>query len=361
MEKRKEKGKIGVLFRILEIFQAYKEISAGRILEILVSEGYFSENKKDSAKRRLLNYYLSELERLGYIELIGRGRAAKWVLKRNLIKDDCFLIEDQKALMLLGILLSEDIFVRSTAEDLKKLLTKFDIETDLLKHLSGDIGVKNLWGLNFEKFLPLISKILEAIRRKSYISVLFKNENNYRKFLPIGLGARAGFLYLIALEETGDRRYLPLETISYVAIKEQKYKGKKYPYFYPYMCFPHEKAFVFGLEINERLEVAKNVVFSNLIFHYELEGELLRKVYLIGFTGDYFAGKFVQFAAYKILPPDEEMLKVAARKEVDKKFSTLSTDLKENRNRFTQFLRGLKKALDEKSMRVAALLENGFN
>ncbi len=358
MKRKKEKGKIGVLFRILEIFQAYKEINAGRILEILTSEGYFSEEKKETAKRRLLNYYLTELENLGYIELKGRGRAARWVLKKNLIKDDCFLIEDQKALMMLGILLSEDLFIRSTANDWKKLMVKFEVEPELLDRLSLDIAVKNLWGLNFGKYLPTVSKIIEAIRQKKYITVLFKNEATYRKLLPLGLGARKGYLYLVAVEETGNRRYIPVENITYISLKDQHYKGKKFPYLYPYLCFPGEKAFVFGMEVGERVENPKNLAFSNLVFYHEMEGNLLKKVYMVGFTGDYFAGRFIPLASYRLLPPNEEILRVAVKKEVDKRFSDISTDPAENMNRFKQFLLSLKKILEQKSSSVSALLKH---
>jgi len=353
MQPKRDRGKIDVLFRILEIFQAYKEVNAGKILEILSAEGYFGDEKKETAKRRLLNYYLSELESLGYIELVGRGRAAKWILKKDFIQDSCFLVDDQKALILLGLLLSEDPFLRSTLYDWEKLFLKFELDPALAERLSHDTAVRNLWGINASKLLPLISRIAEAIRTKSYLEVKFKDGREAR-CLPLGIGSRAGFLYLVALDETGNRVYHKLEKLDAVSIKEQRYKGKKYPYLYPYLCLPGEKAFVFGLELNERVEEPSLLSFSRLVFHQEFEGNLLRKVFLVGFTGEYFASRFLPFAAYRILPPTPEIVRLAVRREVDKRFSDIPTDAEENLVRFRSFVANLKRRLEV----AAALLDD---
>jgi len=348
MQSKKEKNKIGILLRILEIFDAYQEISAGRILEILTAEGYFPTEKKVSAKRRLLNYYLSELEQLGYIELKGRGRAARWVLKKSFIKDECFLIENQKTLMLLGLLFSDEPFLNSTLPDWKRLMAKLEIGPTLLSHISLDIGIKNLWGLNFGRCLPIISKVVEAIRERSYISVLFKDEKKYQNFLPVGLGARQGFLYIIALEETGTRRFIPIQNISYITLKKKQYKGKKFPYLQPYLCFPNEQPFIFGLELQVPVEQPKNISFTKLIFHTHYENGILKRVYMVGFTGDYFANRFLPFLSYRLIPPNEEMLYIALRKEIDKKISNISTALEENKKRFKEFLLTLNRLIDYK-------------
>jgi len=69
-------------------------------------------------------------------------------------------------------------------------------------------------------------------------------------------------------------------------------------------------------------------------------------IYLVGFTGDRFAQKFLIILYDEILEPSPKMLKVARSQKLHKKFKGLTYDLEENLKRFSLFLECLEKHLD---------------
>jgi hypothetical protein len=359
MAKGKDPKKLRMLLRILDIFHAYGEINAGRILKILDAEGFFSADKKEDSKRRLLNYYLSELEALGYIGLKGEGRGARWYLKKNIFKDGCFLLDEQKALFVLSILNSEDLFFNSTFEELANLMSKLSLSPKLLGHLSLDPHVRYFWGVNVQKILPIVSKIILALEGQRYISALFKGEKVYHSLLPISLGMRRGRVYLVAIEgKTGKRKVLPLEKIDQISLKDNRYKGKHFPSASPFLTLPNEEVFIFGMELNKKIPYNTDLLsFSRLIFHYEIEGDILRKIYMVGFTGEYFASRFVLFLNRNLIPPSVEIIRIAKKKKVDKLFPGLSSSVEVNRERFDKFLERMHRFIEEKS----AILQNYLN
>jgi predicted DNA-binding transcriptional regulator YafY len=349
-------GKIQVILRILELFSTYKELSAGRILSKLVSEGYMKPSS-----RRLLNYYLEELQRLGIIELKGKGRGAKWHLKKESSGSTCNLDKEQKALIALGVLSMPDFLVESLRSELETLFEKVGLSKEMLAALGLDIHVKYLYGLAVQGHLGKLANILEAIKNKKFVTVVYdkgKGEE-VRTLLPIGVALRRGKIYMTAVDRDGKRKIFALERIKGIVEREKRYGGRHYPRPDYYLTLDEEKAFVFGMELDKKLPLTeKELSFSPLVFYHKIEnGERLKKIYLVGFTGRYFASRFIPFLYGKLLYPDEHILSIARRKKLNNFFPSLElSDPEENQKRFYNFMKTLKEILVQRQ----TILEKSF-
>jgi len=333
-------GKVATVIRILELFAAYRELSAGKILEKLVAEGYMKPSS-----RRLLNYYLEELGKLNILELKGKGRGAKWVLKRDLFGGRCKLDNEQQALIYLAFLSLPDLMAKDLKEDISTLFNNLGIPETAFDTMGRDIHIKYLWGISPQKQLFKIAKILRAISEHRYINLAYeKRKNELRRLLPIGITLRKGKLYLTAIDRDGKRKTFALERIIFIELSTKTYSGKYYPQQPFYAAFEdREKAFVFGVEVNKPLPAKKEyLTFSPLIFHHEIEGNVIKKIYLVGFTGDYFASRFMLFVYGKLIPPSADMLNIARKRRLNNIFHNLElANLSENLNRFSEFVKAL--------------------
>jgi len=347
---------VATIIRILELFAAYKELSAGKILEKLVSEGYMRPTS-----RRLLNYYLEELEKLNIVELKGKGRGARWSLKKSFLADGCKLEEEQKALIYLALLSLPDFMGKDLEEEISNLFQNLGYPTHLVKTMGRDIHAKYLWGVAATKQLGKLARIINAISEKKYLNIVYeKRKNEIRKLLPVGVMLRKGKLYLTAIDKDGKRKTFALERILTLTVLDKNYAGKHYPEHPFYASFDdREKAFVFGVEVNKPLPAKEeHMGFSPLIFHREIEEGVIKKIYLVGFTGDYFASRFMLFVYGKLIPPDREMLELARKKRLNLRFPTLELAYpEENLARFKQFVKNLEEHLTKRVQFVKQTLE----
>ena len=355
-----ENKKWAALFRILEILHAYNNLNAGRIFEILSNEGYLPSNGASPSARRSLNNYLKELEEFGFIEKRGRGRNVRWHIKRSFIRDGCFLLPQQKAVLILLLLTAEEVLLRNLEEDLKLILSRFWGNGEVFSHLSRDINSKYLYAVNFKNLLPVLGKIIEAIEGRRYVSILFKEEKVYRKLLPTGLGIRNGKIYFIALLENGEERTFALENIASLSVRGETYGGDHYPRPNNYLLYG-EKPFVFGIYVGKDLRISKGVInFHPFVFHrtFSPSGETVEKIYLVGFDSQYFAKNFLPYL-YDPIPPNEEMLLIARRKGIDKAYPGLKLDdINHHQKTFRNFLKKARNELASRLKRVKGILKD---
>jgi predicted DNA-binding transcriptional regulator YafY len=192
-----------VLLRILEIFQSYKTLKIGKLISILKDDGLL--NGSEQSIRRVINYYLQELQEFGYIEKRGKGRGTHWILKKSTWDRQCFLLPHQKALIILLLLTTEDIFIELLKDDIENLLIRCDFKKAFLDYIAKDIHIKYFYGIHPEHVLSILSKIVLAIENENYINLTYKKTKNFERVLPIGLGMRRGKIYLIAYEEQGEK------------------------------------------------------------------------------------------------------------------------------------------------------------
>jgi DNA-binding transcriptional ArsR family regulator len=330
-------GKVAAVIRILELFNTYGELSAGKILEKLSSEGLVKPSS-----RRLLNYYLEELEKLGLVELKGKGRGARWVLKKR--PAPCNIDGFQKALIYLAVASLPDFMLKDLRDEIRTLFRNLGCGEHLADAVGVDPHLRYLWGVAPRQQLGKLSQILKAIGEKRFLSVIYeKRQNELRKILPVGVYLRRGKLYLTAVDHLGTRKTFAVEKILKISPSEKTYGGKHYPKHPFYAHFEErEKPFLFGLEVNKKLPLREEfAAFSPLIFHAETEGEVVKKVFLVGFTGDYFASRFLPFVYGRLIPPSDEVIELARRKKVGETFPSLPLTEEENLSRFKEFLKTL--------------------
>jgi len=354
--KNKSADKFPILFRILELLLAHGELRAGQLLSILKSENFFNPEADDKTVRRLLNYYLSQLEGWGFIKRVNQGRALRWRLAKKIFHDNCYLSPLQKALLAIVLLLAEEVALEPLKGEIENLLRRLSFEESITDHLSRDSAFRYFYGLDFSKLLPTVARILEAIERRRFISLLFKGEKVYRKLLPIGLAIRNGKLYMVALEEQGEKRFFSIDRISTVTLLDGGYAGKNFPRPPAYVTFK-EKPFIFSMEIRKNLYMpAELMLFHPLVFHSE-EEEGVRRVYVVGFAGEYFASRFCTFVFDRLLPPDARAIELARSKNLKLRFPDLALeDLETLKGLYGEFLKALEKVLELRLSRVREAL-----
>ena len=357
--KSKDAQKFTVLFRILELLLAYGNLKAGQLMDKLVDEGYFYADADRKTVRRLLNYYLKQLEDWDFIERSGKGRSLRWKLKRSFVRDNCFLTAEQKAI-LTTIILSADEFAKSAFEgELREILKRLSFEEHTIDALSSDINLRYLYGVDFKKVLPLMKKLFEALERKRFVSLLYRGDRVYAKLLPIGFAVRNGKLYMVALEEKGEKRYFSLERISNLSLLQRGYPGNSFPKPSKFAMFG-EKPFVFGMRIDANLYVPDEFLkFHPLVFFHRGEEGKGYEIYMVGFDSDYFAARFMVFVFNSFIAPNGEILKLAKLKQLKMDFPELDLeDLETQTARYNSFLNRLRKSLSLRLKRVERALEN---
>jgi hypothetical protein len=283
----------------------------------------------------------------------SKGRRTHWILKKSPWDRQCFLLPHQKALIILLLLTTEDIFIELLKDDIENILIRCDFKKAFLDYIAKDIHIKYFYGIHPEHVLSILSKIVLAIENENYINLTYKKTKNFERVLPIGLGMRRGKIYLIAYEEQGEKRTIALENITSITILNLKYSGSKFPKPEKFLTFV-EKPFVFGLILNKDTNLDSNILtFHPLIFKAEVENNIIREIYLVGFDGDYFAKRFLNFPFENFIPPDAKLLILAKKKRLDKQFPQLVLDdLNENLKRFENFVENLREVLKEKYQNV---------
>jgi hypothetical protein len=219
----------------------------------------------------------------------------------------------------------------------------------MVKTLGRDLHTKYLYGVSPSHQLQKLSKILNAINGKQYIYIERKNDS--RKLLPVGVALRKGKLYLTAIDKDGKRKTFALERITNVTVLDKVYGGKHFPEGGFYATFDdREKAFIFGIELNKEIPLGEeHLEFSPLVFHHEIENGTLKRLYLVGFTGEYFASRFALFIYGKLIPPNAEMLELARKKRLNNLFPNLELgNAEENLERYTLFVKNLEKQLSKR-------------
>ncbi len=361
-KKSKDVHKFPTLFRILELLLAHDGLNAGRLMQKLIEEGYFNHGADEKTIRRLLNYYLKQLEDWGFIERRGRGRTLKWYLKNGTFRQSCYLTSEQKAI-LTTLLLSADEFTRNLFDgELREILKKLSFEEHTADAMLSDVNFRYLYGTDFKKLLPLMKKIFEALEGKRFISLLYMGERVYAKLLPLGFAIRNGRLYMVALEEKGEKRYFSLERISNLSLLDRTYPGKKFPSAGKFALFG-DKPFVFGMRIDAKLYISPDFLkFHPLVFFNEGDDQKGYTLYMVGFDSDYFATRFMVFVFNEFYPPNGDMLKLAKEKELELLFPELEPDNGElQKERYHSFLRRLRLALRTRLRRVERALGAGGN
>ena len=351
-QKSSEYGKFKVLFRILELLHHYENLQAGQILQKLVDDGLLSTAEKGNSVRRLLNYYLKELEYLGFIEKRGRGRNTTWKIKRRFIYDNCALLPHQKGLLLLLILIGEETLLKGLNGEVINLVKRLGLDPQLLYALKRDICFKYIKAMDTTSILHLLGKIAEALQEGCYIQVFLKGEDELPfKLKPLGLGIRGGKLYLVAEEvspyQGNGTKFLPLDRIQNISLlRWEKFTKQRGAADSLYMLGNGEKPFIFGLQPDDTAgETVGESSFHPFIFHVENKESGKPVFYLIGFNSNYFATCFLPHLGEPVAP-HWEMLKIARQKGISKLFPKIPLeDLTYHRKLYIDFLKLLRQQL----------------
>jgi len=355
MAKRgKEIPKFLILLRILDVIETHQGINAGKILQILTDEGFLNSNVEVKTNRRLVNYYLKELEDWGFIQRKGNGRAIKWFPKKRLFNHRCYLNDELKTVLMLLLLGADELVKVTLSGELQGLLQNLSFEKHTVEILTSDISIRYLYGVNLSKLLPSTVKIFRAIQAKKYISLLYKGEKIYRKLLPIGFGLRNGKIYMIALNEAGEKRSFALENISNLSILERTYPGKHFPKPGRFLLFG-DKPFVFGLQLgNEFLTDPQFLSFHPLIFFQDGNERNGFTVYMVGFDSGYFASRVAVFRFERLLMPTDDIMQIAKEKKLQLLFPNFDLNNRNIHNeRYRSFLKKLKQHLENRLKIVA--------
>ncbi len=338
--------KVKAILRILELFHIYGELNAGKLFKILKEENLIGKNS-----RRLLNYYLDELKKAGFIELRGKGRGAVWLLKRKLFESGIRVDEEAAAVLILLVLSMPRFLFKNLRREIERIFKRLGIDPEILNHLERDIDVRYLYGIRAEKFLIRLAKVIAAIEQRRYVNIVYnKKGREIRELLPIGICLRKGKIYISAIDPLGSRKHFALERIEAIYTGSKIYRGRHFPTPPALALFFSEKPFLFGVEMDKPLMLSPEDLETDFgIFHAEIEGGRLKRIYLVGFTGEYFASRFLTFLYGPVIAPNEEMLRLAKRKGMDRLVPTLDlSDLKVNLKRFEEFLKTTEEVLKKR-------------
>ncbi|GEM_PF-921474 len=344
-------------------------VSTPEIQKYLCSLGLLESSSPTSKERRKLNRLLSALESLGYVESersFPKGRRPqRWRVNERALPY-LVSISDEELVSLLTFV--------SFIPETYKALPVFSPFLGLVCRLSRrlDEEKKELIENSFvyepqfvERFIPVDQKLLlqlhRAIIEGRALRVKYKNSPAFKLF-PLKIFVYSGLMYLGALSE--DKVY---RTYHLAGLKVLEGLNERLPAFYrkkyekTTFYLEDEKPFLFGVRVPLKgaLDYFSEVrLFSTQFFlKREEEGYL---VYLVGFLGSRFTSRFLVEEVVEIVPPSEEIVKVAKEKRLKEFYPGLSYGLKENKRRFSAFVEELRHFLSQRKSAVDRLKEKGF-
>ncbi len=328
-----------ILFEVFkELFQS-GEVSVYELRERLKRKGILP----DEGSVRKFYYYIQKLEEEGFV--ISEKMGKKKYLKPLLGTKNSIVLGDRWSGFIAFLLLAlPNIYRNRFGEELRKF-SEHLLGFDLTEHLSGDFYFREMVFLPERDLFETLGLLIKALRHNWVVSV-FTVEEKAVKFVPKHLHFRDGKIYLLGPSPSGDVVKLRLDYIKALTAvgREEGAAGWK---FSPELLYePNEKPFVFGIAFHRvYMHAGKNepdIIFPTQ-YYAKMDGEYYI-YYLLGFTGDRFAQKFLTILYDEIIEPRSGMLnKVDLLGDL---YPKPPQQLEENERRFLLFLETLEKHLD---------------
>jgi DNA-binding transcriptional ArsR family regulator len=328
-----------ILFEIFkELFQS-EEISVLELREKLSRKGFITN---ESSKRRFY-YYIQKLEEEGFLESDKRGR--KKYLKLSLGKERNLLLDDRKSGFMAYLLISvPQIYRNYFSEDFKRV-SKYLFGFDISEYIWGDFYLREMLFLPPSNLFEILGITIKAIKSNWLVSI-FSIDNKYVKLLPKYLVFRDGLIFIIGLSPEGKEKKIRLDYIKSITPLQRCNEASNWKPYPELFYKPNEKSFVFGITFHESYMHHglndPNIIFPTQYFFKKQNDYYI--YYLLGFTGDRFAQKFLTILYDEILEPTDDMLSKAHL--LPSFYPQPPQTLKENRGRFLVFLETLEKHLD---------------
>ena len=347
-----------------EIFRYVKERLSGK--ELL--------SKSDESNKKTLLKALRFLSEAGLIEEIeGSGRQpTRWKISERVFKERNFYLNEEEITSFL-------IFFSFIPEEYRNLFF-FEPVVRVAERLSQEIDPEKLkiikkaffyeprFTMRFaEVDRELLKKATKSVLNTEPLSVV--KDGQIRNLWPVNLFFFNGNLYLGALKpvKEGKRWKFPFRSYLLHSLKLSPSEPAGIPK--PSQqeieearrnrigfSEENEVPFIFGVELSPfaAREIKRGgKVFTTQFFSIPKENT----VYLVGFTHPSFYNDFLSKEFVRVIPPNEEIKRVAKKEDVKKflkkNYSHLNADkfsynLKENLKRFEEFKRGVLEILSQK-------------
>ncbi len=334
------------------------------IQEYLFSMGFLKSPLSQSSDRRKLNRVLSFLETEGYVEserLTSRGRKPqRWRVNHSALPYLVSISDDE-----LVSLLTFATFVPATYRNLRIFSPFLQLLCRLSKRI--DPQKKELVENSFvyesqflEKFLEfderLLYQVYNAVIENKALRVKYKGSRSF-KIHPIKIFVYNGVLYVGAVGE--DKVYRTYHLSGLKILEELK---DSLPMFYRRrfenvtFVIREEKPFLFGVKValKEGMDYfpAPQIFPTQFFFKREDDGYL---IYLVGFSGSRFTSRFLVEEITEILPPSEEIIKVAKNLKLKVQYNALTYGLKNNKRRFDIFIKDLSMFVKQRNALINSL------
>ena len=327
-----------ILFEVFkELFQT-GEISVFELRERLRRKGILP----DEGSVRRFYYYLQKLEDEGFV--ISEKRGKKKYIKPLLGNNNLSLGDRWSGLVTFLLLTLPQTYRNLLGRELQNFSKQF-LGFDISGRISGDFYFREMVFLPDGDYFEYLGLLVKAIRFNWLLSV-YTLKGESIKFVPKHLHFRDGKVFAIGFTPGGGDVKLRVDYIKALSPLGEFGEDTHWRLNPEMLYEPNEKPFVFGIAFHEvYMHAGENdpeIIFPTQ-YYAARRGEYY-VYYLLGFTGDRFAQKFLTILYDDILEPAEDMLK---RLELLKGFYPLPPDnLEENVKRFLLFLETVEKHLD---------------
>ena len=328
-----------ILFEVFkELFQS-EEISVFELRERLKRKGLLP----DENSVRKFYYYIQKLEEEGFA--ISERRGKKKYLKPLLGTKNSIVLGSRWSGFITFLLLAlPNVYRHRFGEELKKF-SEHLLGFDLTKHLSGDFFLREMVFLPQRDLFETLGLLVKALRHNWIVSALLV-EDKAVKFVPKHLHFRDGKIYILGPSPEGDIVKLRLDYIKALTAVGREEKAAAWAVSPELLYESNEKPFVFGIAFHRvYMHAGKNdpdIIFPTQ-YYAKMDGEY-HIYYLLGFTGDRFAQKFLTILYDEIIEPRLGMLKMVDL--IGDFYPKPPHRLEENEKRFLLFLETLEKHLD---------------
>jgi len=334
-----------ILFEVFKELVQQGEVEVIELRERLRRKGLIT----DSGSVRKFYYYIRRLEEEGFLTSERRGK--RKYLKPLLGHHKSSFLEDRWSGFIAFLLLAlPGVYRWQFAEQLSKF-SQYLLGFDLTKYISMDFYMREMVFLPEKDIFEILGLLIKALRFK-WVLTAYAIKDKTLKFIPQHLHFRDGKIYIIGISPKGKEIKLRLDYIKALSPVEVIKQTPVFELSRDRIYEPAEKPFIFGITFHKVYmhEGSKDplIIFPTQYYSY-LNGEYY-VYYLVGFTGDRFAKKFLTILYDDILEPNKDMLEKLEISEIKNFLPNPPKTIEENTKRFFLFLETLEKHLDLRNL-----------